>query len=216
MNTERTRAHRTKVLIVDDHPVVCAGLTAVLGVEPDIEIVGVAADGQSAVAQAELLSPDVVVMDVALPRLSGVEATRRIRALRPDIKVIGLSAMAERGSIQSMFDAGATGYLLKSAAADDLVAAVRVVSSGARYLCPALAAIHRDLVGGDRADLTARERDVLALIVEGKTSKEIAAALGIAVTTVETHRRQLTGRLGIHTIAELTKYAIRHGLTSVD
>lgn len=205
-----------KVLVVDDHPIVCAGLSAVLGMEPDIEVVGTAADGPGAVSQAEALAPDVVVMDVALPGLSGIEATRRILAKRPATRVIGLSAMTEPGSMHAMLEAGATGYLLKSAAAEELVTALRAVTAGRRYLCSALSALRSDVEGGEQAELTPRERDVLELIVKGMTSKEIAAELGIAVPTVDTHRRKVTEKLGIHSIAELTKYAIRHGLTSVD
>lgn len=199
------------------------GLRAVL--EKDgIEVVGEAANGREAVAQAQAHAPDVVVMDIAMPELNGIDATRRIVADLPQTKVIALSMSADRRYVMAMLEAGASGYLLKNAASDELLRALEVVMRGETYLSPSIAGdvVGRAIVQGSPASgraekrLTPRERQVLQLLAEGKSSKEIAAALQIALPTVETHRRQLTAKLNLKTIAELTKYAIREGITSVE
>jgi DNA-binding NarL/FixJ family response regulator len=213
-----------KVLLVDDHRLIREGLRALLEQE-GVEVVGEAADGHEAIAAAKELAPDVVVIDVAMPGLNGIDATKRIRIEAPLVKVLALSMNSDRRYVTAMLEAGASGYLLKSAALDELLQALTVVLGGATYLSPSLpggvegqVSLRRrgtPLPSAARA-LSAREREVLQLIAEGRTSKEIAAKLDIAVPTVETHRRQLMAKLDVRTIAELTKYAIREGLTSAE
>jgi DNA-binding NarL/FixJ family response regulator len=212
-----------RILLADDHRMMRDGLRAVL--EKDgIEVVGEAANGREAVEQAIALAPDVVVMDIAMPELNGIDATRRIVSELPHAKVIALSMSADRRYVMAMLEAGASGYLLKNAASDELLRALEVVMRGETYLSPSIAGgvVGRAIVPGAptsaRAEkqLTPRERQVLQLLAEGKSSKEIATTLQIALPTVETHRRQLTAKLNLRTIAELTKYAIREGITSVE
>jgi DNA-binding NarL/FixJ family response regulator len=210
-----------KILVADDHRLVREGLEAVLAREPDLEVVGKAADGREAIEQAHALHPDVVVMDVSMPGLNGIEATRRIIHNRPDTKVIGLSMHADCRYVHAMFQAGAAGYLLKNAASDELIRACRAVAEGKKYVSPGIGGVVVEgFVRGDAppapVELTAREREVVQLLAEGKTSKDVAVALGVAVSTVDTYRRQIMAKLDIHSVAELTKYAIRHGLTSTD
>jgi DNA-binding NarL/FixJ family response regulator len=212
-----------KILLVDDHQMMRDGLRAVLAREPDLEVVGEAADGHQAIAKARALHPDAVVMDISMPGLNGLEATRAIVAEQPAIRVVGLSINADRRYVHAIFEAGASGYLLKSCAADELVVALRTVGRGQAYVSPAIAGVvvqgflgHAAPVALTPVELSAREREVLQLLAEGKSSKDVAAVLGVALSTVDTYRRQITTKLGIHSIAELTKYAIRHGLTSLD
>jgi NarL family two-component system response regulator LiaR len=214
-----------KVLLVDDHQMMRDGLRATLAREPDVEVVGEAGDGHAAITAARALHPDVVVMDISMPGLNGLEATRHILAESPGIKVVALSMHSDRRYVHAAFEAGATGYLLKNSASDELVRALRAAGRGQHYVSPAIAGlIVEGFVAGGGApgegappvDLSSREREVLQLLAEGSTSKDVAARLGVAVSTVETHRRQISVKLGIHSIAGLTKYAIRHGLTSVE
>jgi DNA-binding NarL/FixJ family response regulator len=209
-----------RILLVDDHAMMRDGLRAVLALEPDMEVIGDASDGLTAVAAVRALGPEVVVMDISMPGMNGLEATRAIVAEHPGMKVIGLSMHADRRYVQAMFAAGAAGYLLKNAASDELVRAIRAVVGGQHYVSPAIAGVLvRAFVGGDAPELVAltpREREVLQLIADGATSKDAALKLGMAVATVDSHRKQISAKLGIHSIAELTKYAIRRGLTSVE
>jgi DNA-binding NarL/FixJ family response regulator len=198
------------------------GLRAVLE-KAGIEVVGEAGDGDKAIAEVTRLRPDVVVIDIAMPGLNGIEATRRIRSAMPDIKVLGLSMNADRQYVIAMLEAGAMGYLLKNAASEELLIALDVVTRGETYLSPAVAgsvAAHvrgeAPVRSGPERPLSAREREVVQLVADGKSSKEIAAILHIAVPTVDTYRRQIMDKLNLRTIAELTKYAIREGLTSAD
>jgi len=219
-----------KVLLADDHRMMRDGLRVILE-KRSIEVVGEAGDGREACALAERLRPDIVVMDVAMPELNGIDATRRLVATVPGSKIIGLSMNADRRYVLAMFAAGAVGYLLKSSAAEELVQAVREVFAGHKYVSPAIAGTVIDNILGTIEQpapkrtppgfpaakaLTAREREVLQLVAEGKTSKQIACSLEVGMATVETHRRQLMDKLGLRTIAELTKYAIREGLTTLD
>ncbi len=201
-----------RVLLADDHRMMRDGLRAVL--ERDgIEVVGEAANGREAVAQARALAPDVVVMDVTMPELNGVDATRRITHVLPRTKVLALSMSADQRYVTAMLESGASGYLLKNAASDELLRALEAVMRGETFVSPSIAGPNAR--AADKA-LSPRERQVLQLLAEGKSSKEIAMALEIALPTVETHRRQLTAKLNLRTIAELTKYAIREGITSVE
>ena len=213
-----------RVLLVDDHMMMREGLCAVLADLPDIEVVGQASDGQEALDLVRTLSPDVVVMDVGMPELNGVEATRRIRAEHERVKVIALSTHTDKRYVQQMLEAGACGYVLKIAAHDELVQAVRAASLGRTYLSPNIAGlvIERSTTayaGGDvfaSSSLGVREREALQLVSEGKTSAETAKEMHISIKTVETYRRNIVRKLGLHGTAELTKYAVREGLTSLD
>lgn len=216
-----------RILLVDDHKMMRDGLRAVLEREPDLHVVGEAADGHEAIEQAAALSPDAVVMDISMPGLNGIEATRRIVEGHPGMKVVGLSINVDRRYVHALFDAGAVGYLLKNAASEELIQALRVVARNQHYVSPAVAgtvvegfvrraASAQPVAQPSPTELSSREREVLQLLAEGKTSKEVAQRLGVAVSTVETYRRGITSKLGLYSVAELTKYAIRHGLTSVD
>lgn len=210
-----------RILLVDDHKMMRDGLRAILEKE-GLEVVGEAANGHDAMDAAVRLKPELVVMDIAMPDLNGIDATRRIVAAQPATKVIGLSMSSDRRYVLAMFEAGAAGYLLKNSASDELIQAVRAVASGLSYVSPGIASVvvqgclTPEPLAKPSRPLTSREREVLQLLAEGKTSKDIAARLGIAVPTVDTHRRQIMEKLDLHTIAELTKYAIREGLTSVE
>ncbi len=210
-----------RVLLVDDHKMMRDGLRAILE-RAGMEVIGEAADGHEAIELAERLHPQIVVMDISMPVLNGIDATRRLVAEFPRIKIIALSMNSDRRYVVAMFKAGAVGYLLKNSAAQELLQAVDAVTSDKSYISPAIASamIENAVVGQDpesqaQRTLSPREREVLQLVAEGKSSKEIASQLDIAVPTVETHRRQIMDKLNLRTIAELTKYAIREGLTSL-
>lgn len=213
-----------RILLVDDHKIMRDGLRAILEKHKGMQVVGDAANGREAITLAAELHPHVVVMDVTMPGLNGIDATQRITAAHPGIKVLGLSMSADRRYVLAMLTAGAAGYLLKDAAAGELVLAIETVAAGRKYLSSEIAGgvvdslLHPPPVPEPpRAGLLSiREREVLQLLAEGKTSKEIGAQLQIAVPTVETHRRQIMDKLSIRSIAELTKYAVREGLTSLD
>ncbi|HZU84853.1 MAG TPA: response regulator transcription factor, partial [Polyangiaceae bacterium] len=192
--------------------------------DPTMTIVAEASDGHEAVALCRKLKPSVVVMDITMPGLNGIDATRQIAAEMPQVKVVGLSMNSDRRYVLAMLAAGASGYLLKNAASDELQRAIHTVVANQKYVSPLVAdavidaAIREALPPATPADdvLSGREREVLQSLAEGRTSKEIAAKLGVAVSTVETHRRQIMDKLSLRSIAELTKYAIRAGLTSLD
>lgn len=209
-----------KVLLVDDHELMLDGLRSLLDKQPGMEVVGEAKDGRAAVTAARELSPDLVVMDVSMPDLNGVEATRQIISQRGSIKVLCLSMHSDPSLVEAMLEAGAAGYQLKDYALEELVRAIGIVMSDETYLCSRVSGgVVKALLRSDRpksafAHLTEREREVLQLIAEGHTNPEIAERLFISVKTVGTHREHLMQKLDIHSIAGLTKYAIRHGLTS--
>jgi DNA-binding NarL/FixJ family response regulator len=210
-----------RVILADDHRMMRDGLRAVL--EKDgVQVIGEAATGHEAIALANSLLPDVVIMDIAMPELNGIDATRRLTKELPSTKVVALSMNADRRYVIAMLEAGAAGYLLKNEASEELLRALSAVARGHTYLSPAVAGGVVDHVVGPRerslADkpLSPREREVLQLLAEGKSSKEIASVLAIALPTVESHRRQLMSKLNLRTIAELTKYAIREGLTTIE
>lgn len=214
----------TRIVLADDHEMVRAGLRTLLEKHPGIQVVGEAADGRELLELVRNLAPEIVITDITMPAMNGVEATRRLLETAPHAKVIALSMHSERPFVTAMLRAGASAYLLKNSAASELLLAIAAVQRGETYLSPKIAGTvvegHvRKPVGANAsvfAALTPREREVLQLLSEGQTSKEIAAALHISVKTVETHRSQIMGKLGIRTVAELTKYAIREGLTSLD
>jgi two-component system, NarL family, response regulator NreC len=221
-----------KILLCDDHRMMRDGLRAILEKE-GLEVVGEAANGRDVIALATDLKPDIVVMDISMPELNGIDATRLLLAGSPRTKVIGLSMNSDRRYVVAMFAAGAVGYLLKSSASEELIQAVRAVASNLKYVSPAVVGSFVDECvarvetpdapasspttgSASTRPLSLREREVLQLLAEGKSSKDIALRLAIAATTVETHRRQIMDKLSLRTVAELTKYAVREGLTSLD
>lgn len=208
------------VLIADDHRLLREGLRALLQRE-GFEVVGEADNGRSAVNLAKKLRPDVVITDIGMPDLNGVEATKKICAEAPRSKVLALSMHTESRFVLGVFEAGASGYLLKDAAFEELSGAIKAVLKGQIYLSPSIAGVVvRQSIGGRGSKprskgplLSKRENEVLQLIAEGRSTKEIAATLYVSVKTVETHRKQIMDKLDIHSIAGLTKYAVREGLT---
>ena len=208
------------VLLVDDHQLMRQGLRSILEKEATLEVVGEAASGREALRLVDLLRPDVVIMDVVMKDLNGIEATREIRRRHPKIAVVALSNHADPSYVRAMLEARASAYVLKADAYDELHRAVRAALSGKTYISQRLAPSLNDEVGGLRGSayeqLGPREREVLQLVAEGCSSQEIAQRMFVAVTTVETHRRNLMRKLGIHGVAQLTKYAIREGLTDVE
>ncbi len=213
-----------RILLADDHTIMQAGLRSLLEKEADMEVMAEAQDGRRAVELTDEFVPDVVIMDISMRDLNGIDATRQITARHPQVKVIALSMHRDEQFVAGMLAAGASGYLLKDCAAEELCYAVRAVVAGRTYLSPSVAAIVaeeyvRTMMEREEATdsvLTAREREVLQLLSEGIPSKEIATALDLSVRTVETHRKQIMDKLNIHSVAELTKYAIRKGITSLE
>ena len=215
---------KIRVLIADDHQIVRQGLKNLLETQPDIEVVGEAEDGRTAFQLTKELIPDVIVMDVKMPTLNGIDASVRIHSEFPDIKIIALSMYGDVRFVTNMLKAGACGYLLKDCAFEELAQAIRKVKANKTYLSPEAAnIIIKDYVaqGNDSgptssSGLTSREREILQLLAEGKRSKEIADLLHISAKTVDTHRQQIMNKLHFRSIAELTKYAIREGLTTLE
>jgi DNA-binding NarL/FixJ family response regulator len=212
------------VLLVDDHTVLRQGLRALLLTEPDMEIVGEAENGRQAVQMAVKLAPDVVVMDIAMPQLNGLEASKQIAREAPSSKVLILSSYGDDEYVHRLTEAGAVGYLIKQTAANDLIKAIREAQKGNAYFSPAIAKRLLDryrqtfCTGGkplkpkSTVRLTSREREVLQLVAEGKGNKQIASDLCISIKTVEKHRQQAMNKLNIHDIAGLTRYAIAQGI----
>ena len=188
----------------------------ILGAQPDMEIVGEAGNGREAVELAENLKPDIVVMDVAMPELNGIEATRRLAETVPHARVLALSMHKDSVYVRETLRAGARGYLLKDSGANDLVAAVRAVASGEGYLSPAVSNAvlddYRRHVTNAIDLLTSREREVLQMLAEGKTNKEIAVTLNLSVYTVDAHRGHIMEKLNLHSINELVRFAVRNGV----
>ena len=206
----------TRILLVDDHAVVRQGFKMILDAQSDMEIVGEAANGREAVELAADLHPEIVVMDVAMPELNGIEATRRVIAADPHIRVIALSMHKDSVYVREILRAGARGYLLKDSGADDLVKAIRAVARGESYLSPAVSNAvlddYRKHVTNPIDLLTSREREVLQMLAEGKTNKEIAVVLNLSVYTVDAHRGRIMEKLNLHSINELVRFALRNGL----
>lgn len=212
-----------KILLVDDHRIMRDGLSALLKNEPDMEVVAESDNGREAVEMSRKLKPTVVVMDMSMPGLNGAEATRQILALCDDVKVLALSMHADKRFIIGALSAGASGYVLKDCAFEDLVRAIRTVAMNRTYLSPNIADIvvksyrHSQPSPSESFPvLTPREREVLQLISEGASVKKIAPILRVSTKTIETHREHIMKKLNIHSVAGLTKYAIREGLTSLD
>lgn len=213
-----------RIIIADDHQIVRQGLRVLIEKEPDMEVVGEAEDGQTTVSLTKKLHPHVVLMDIKMPDLNGIEATRQILSELPDVKIIALSMYPDQRFVMNMLKSGARGYLLKDSAFEELAQAIRLVMANKTYLCPLVTeVVVKDLVTLNPSAnqtalvvLTSREREVLRLLAEGKRTSQIAQLLDISVKTVDTHRQQIIHKLGIRSLAELTKYAIREGLTSLE
>ena len=207
----------TKVLLVEDHRLVREALRQALALQPDMEVVGEAGDGATALESVERLQPDVVILDIALPGLNGIEVASRLKDRVPGTRIIGLSGYRDKRFVVEMLRAGAQGYVTKVSAGTELVRAIRAVSRGETYLCPDVA---DPVVSGLREaseqkepqKLGRREREVLRLIAQGFRSNAIARELHISVGTVEVHRRNITRKLGLRGVAELTRYAVREGI----
>lgn len=212
------------ILIAEDHAIVREGLRSLIEKQPDMEIVCEAEDGREAVERVRELLPDLVIMDITMPNLNGVEATRQIINEFPQTKVIALSIHSNRRFVADMLGAGATGYVLKECLFDELVQAIQVVAAGESYLSSRITGVVVDdyikhlaaVADSPLSSLTSREREVLQLIAEGNTTKQIALALHVSTKTIEANRRQIMEKLDVHSIAELTKYAIREGLTPLE
>ena len=208
-----------RLLLADDHTLMLQGIRRIL--EHDFELTGTVGDGRSLVAAAQELRPDVILLDISMPLLNGIDAAKQIRQLLPQTKLVFLTMHKDRDYVTEAFRAGASGYILKWSAEEELTAAIRRVVTGKKYLTPLLPQTWLDLqpsrLSGAReacCDLSSREREVLQLIAEGMSAKQIAAALNVSNKTVEFHKYRIMRKLGIHSTAQLTKYAIDHGLTS--
>ncbi len=214
-----------RLILADDHAMMREGLKSLIGNEDGMEVVGEADNGMQTISLAAKTGPHVVVMDVAMPDLNGIEATRKIVAANPHTKVVALSGHANKEFVREMLTAGASAYVLKNRAYEELVRAIREVIKGKKYLSPDIArGVVDDYIELSSSVsenpafiiLTDREREVLQQLAEGKTTKEMAGELSVSVKTVETHRRNIMEKLDLHSVAELTKYAIREGVTSID
>lgn len=214
-----------RILIVDDHTIVRQGLRALLEAQPGFTVVGEAENGREAVKKAQELAPDVVLMDIAMPIMNGLEATKQIKKTLPATKVLALSMYNDEEYVFQILKSGASGYLIKETAAGELITAIQSVSAGTPFFSPLISRkIMESYLQDDEAKkargeadkLTSREKEVLQLIAEGYTNNEIAVPLNISVKTVETHRAHIMSKLGIHDVAGLIKYAIKRGLVSLE
>ncbi|MGI5862526.1 MAG: response regulator [Myxococcales bacterium] len=213
-----------RILVADNHKILADGLYSLLEQQPGMKVVGRAEDGRTAVRLACELRPDIVVMDIVMPELNGIEATRQIRAQVPGCRVVALSMHSDKRYVTGILAAGASGYVVKDSAFDELARAVRLVAEGKVYLSPDIAGLVMDdylqrlsgSPGPSAGVLTAREREVLQLLAEGRSTQEIGRRLHLSAKTVETHRRNIRVKLGIRNLADLTKYAIREGIISLE
>lgn len=216
---------KVRLLIADDHEMMREGLKSLLEKESSIEVIGEAENGEQTVEMARKSGVHIVIMDVSMPDLNGIEATRKIVADNPNTKVVALSGYANKEFVREMLSAGASAYVLKKRAYEELTRAVAEVMKGKKYLSPDIArGVVDDYVELSSSlsenpafvVLTAREREVLQQLAEGNTTKEMADSMSVSVKTIETHRRNIMEKLNLHSVAELTKYAIREGITSLD
>ena len=213
----------TKILLADDHTIIQQGLCALLEKQPDIEVVGAVGDGQKALELVRETRPDIVIMDISMPNLNGIDATNKITSKPGGAKVIALSMHSRRRFVTDMLKAGASGYILKECLFDELIKAIQTVLKGGIYLSPKITGVvvedYINRLSGfmpKEISLTGREREVLQLLSEGKSTKEIAHQLHVSGKTIESNRRNIMNKLDIHSVAELTKYAVREGLTSIE
>jgi two-component system nitrate/nitrite response regulator NarL len=223
MPAKKEKLKRIRLLLVDDHPIVLDGIKSHLCAQPEFEVVGDASNGQEALRKAKLTLPDVVLMDISMPHMNGLEAMSNLRKQVPEAKVLVLTMHDSKEYLAQIIRLGARGYLLKDCSPTELVQAIKAVHSGEVYFSPAISRVLvEEMVDGKSAadapiplPLTERERQVLSLIAEGLLNKQIADRLGIGVRTIETHRERIMRKLDIHTVAGLTKYAIAQGMTSM-
>jgi two-component system response regulator NreC len=214
----------SKILLADDHSIIRQGLFALLEKQPDIEVVGAVEDGRKAIELVRELKPDIVIMDITMPNLNGIDATHKIIEQAPQVKVVALSMHSSRRFVSEMLKAGAKGYILKECLFDELIEAIRTVIKGDIYLSHKITGVVvNDYVKRissksppEAPALTEREREVLQLLAEGKSTKQIALPLHVSDKTIESNRRNIMDKLNIHSIAELTKYAVREGITPLD
>lgn len=218
--------NKIRVLIADDHVIVREGLRTLLEAQPDIEVIGEATDGGEAESKTSELQPDVVLMDITMPRVSGLEATRKIKQQNPEVKILVLTMHESDEYFFSMLEAGASGYFVKGGSSSELISALRAVWQGNVFLYPTMAKkllsgyLQRAKTGSDDKEsydrLTDREREILKLIAEGRTNQEIAELLYLSPATVQTHRAHIMAKLGLHNRTELIKYALRYGFITLD
>jgi DNA-binding NarL/FixJ family response regulator len=215
---------KLRIFLADDHRLFRDGLRTLLEQQVDIEVIGEATDGQTTLNAVQSLLPDIVLLDVSMPGLNGIETVRKLKIEQPSVRVIMLSMHSDQRFVIESLRAGASGYIVKDSAIDELLSAIRSVSKNQMYLSQVLAAsvvkdyinMTSDRTGSVFSILSAREREVLQLLAEGKSTKEIAGDMNVSIKTIETHRKQIMDKLDIHSIAELTKYAIREGLTPLE
>lgn len=211
---------RIRVLIADDHALIRDGLRSLLAAQPDIEVVSAAANGREAVREVHRLRPSVVLMDITMPELNGIEATRQIAERCPSVKVVILSVHATVEHYYQAARAGARGYLLKESATEEVAAAIRSVHVGRRFVSTRIAESFQARLGAASTSpidsLSRREREILQLVAEGQSSAEIATLISISPKSVDTYRSRLMQKLGLHGLCDMVKFAIRHGLTSVE
>ena len=212
----------TKVLLVDDHKIMREGISALLRRYSEFEVVGQAADGRQALEMASQLKPNIIIMDVGMPNLNGVDATKQLLSMNPDLKIMALSTHSDGAVVAKMIKAGAKGYILKESAFEELIEGLNTLLDGRTFLCNKISKVvfseyvgmvtNSKVVNGD--GLNGREREVLQLVAEGHTTKEIAEILNLSTKTIDSHREHIMQKLGIRNIAGLTKYAIREGMTT--
>ena len=215
----------TKILIADDHGILRQGISSLIEKHAGMQVIGEADNGLTAVEMTRKLRPDVVVMDVSMPVLNGIEATRQIKSELPDVKILALSVHTEKEFVLDTINAGVSGYMLKECVLDDLIQAINIVVTGQSYLSPQIASIILesvtkksstfDAAGSSHETLTLREKQILRLLTESKSAKQIALQLGLNVKTIEANRRQIMKKTNVDSLVGLTKYAIREGLTTV-
>jgi DNA-binding NarL/FixJ family response regulator len=209
-----------RVMLVDDHPLIREAIGHLIAGAPEFELIGEAADGTECLARIDELHPDILILDIAMPEMNGEQVARELRRHHPELKIIALSGYTDRQFVRAMTKAGAKGYVVKSASGRELIHALRAVASGKNYLSPevtsAVMTLWEEAASSaglsQSATLGKREKEVLKLIAEGQRSATIAAQMGIAVATVEAHRRNILRKLQLHNVADLTRYALRHGI----
>jgi two-component system response regulator NreC len=211
------------VVLTDDHMIIRDGLRALLERQPDMKVVAEADNGRTALKHVKELSPDVVIMDIGMRELNGIDATRQIVKISPGVKVLALSMYSDKRFIKGMLKAGASGYMLKDSAFKELIDAIRVIVDNKTYISPSIASIvmndylrnSPEKDGSTRSLLTSRELEVLQLLAEGKSAKQIALSLNLSIKTIESHRNKVMQKIDVNNIADLTKYALREGIISL-
>jgi DNA-binding NarL/FixJ family response regulator len=212
-----------RVMLVDDHPLIREAIGHLIAGAPEFELIGEAADGTECLARIDELHPDILILDIAMPEMNGEQVARELRRRHPELKIIALSGYTDRQFVRAMTKAGAKGYVVKSASGRELIHALRAVASGKNYLSPEVTGAVMTLLEeaapsaglSQPQTLGKREKEVLKLIAEGQRSATIATQMGIAVATVEAHRRNILRKLQLHNIADLTRYALRHGIIAL-